>query len=147
MENMMKSADKYFFDGFFVKIPIIMNSYNTLFAETKKQVKQMLHEGLTLDQMREANINKTHRIKLKLQIINLALNGEKMNGEQFKADMEDKIEFAHGVIICAYIKACKWGDDFGIMLHDGTMPLLPIDQREELCRKIAKLAETQMNKN
>ena len=117
-----------------------MNSYNTLFTETKKQVKQMLHEGLTLEQMREANINKTRRIKMKLQMLNLALNGKKMNAEQFKANMGDNIEFAHGVIICAYIKACKWGDEFGILLHDGSAPLLPIDQREELCRKIAKLA-------
>jgi len=147
MENMMKSTDQYFFDGFFVKIPSIMNSYNTLFAETKKQVKQMLQEGITLEQMREANINKTRRIKMKLQMLNLALMGEKMNGEQFKAHMGDNIEFAHGVIICAYIKACKWGDEFGILLHDGSSPLLPIDQREELCRKIAKVAETEMNKN
>ena len=138
---MMKSTDQYYFDGFFVKIPTIMNSYNTLFAETKKQVKQMLHDGITLEAMREANINKTRRIKMKIQMLQLAMNGEKMDGREFKAQMADNIEFAHGVIICAYIKACKWGDNFGILLNDGTTPLLPKEERSDILKSVYELAK------
>jgi len=124
-----------------------MNSYNTLFAETKKQMKQMLHEGITLEQMREANINKIRRVKAKIQLLQLVMLGKTLKEENKRALYGDYIEFAHGVIICAYIKACEWGDDFGIMLHDGSLPLLPKDESKELFRKVAKVVETQMNKN
>ena len=139
--------DCYYFENTFVKLPKEMNSYTTLLAETKKQMKQMLHEGITLEQMREANINKIRRVKVKIQLLQLAMMGKTLNEKDKRALYGDYIEFAHGVIICAYIKACVWGDDFGIMLHDGSMPLLPKQESKELFRKVAKVVETQMNKN
>jgi hypothetical protein len=139
--------DCYYFEKIFVKLPKEMNSYNTLLAETKKQMKQMLHEGITLEQMREANINKARRMKVKIQLLQLAMTGKTLIGKDKRALYGDYIEFAHAVIICAYIKACEWGDDFGIMLHDGSMPLLPKQESKELFRKVAKVVETQMNKN
>jgi hypothetical protein len=137
--------DCYYFENTFVKLPKEMDSYNTLFAETKKQVKQMLHDGITLEQMREANINKTRRMKVKIQMLQLAMMGKTLNEEDKQVLYGDYIVFAHGVIICAYIKACKWGDDFGIMLHDGSMPLLSKEESKELFRKVAKVVETKLN--
>ena len=141
MSKINTPTDDYYFENYFVKLPKEMNSFNTLLDVTKKQTKQMLHDGITIETMREACINKTRRIKTKLQMLSIVMSPIGINAETHKKIMEDKIEFAQGVIVCAYLKACKWGDDFGIMLNDGTMPLLPKEERSDLFHKIVKVAE------
>jgi hypothetical protein len=134
-------TDDYYFENYFVKLPKEMNSFNTLLDVTKKQTKQMLHDGITIETMREASISKLFRIKTKLKLLSMVMPSVGIDAKTQEKLMEDKVEFAHGVIVCAYLKACKWGDDFGIMLNDGTMPLLPKEERSDLFHKIAKVAE------
>ena len=141
--------DMYNFEKVCIELPKQMNSYKNLYDETENQVKKLRADGLTEKQLCEANINKTRRIKMKIQMLKLAemsMKDEEKIGEWKKKLYGDYIEFAHGVIICAYLGACVWGDDFGISLADGTMPLVPEDEIGNVCRQIAEEAKKQFKK-
>ena len=128
-------TDMYNFEKCCVKLPKSANSYKSLYDITEEQVKKMRADGLTEKQLCEANINKTRRIKMKIQMLQLAPTG---TGKQL---CEANIEFSHGVIICAYLGACVWGEDFGISLADGTIPSVPEDEIGSVCRQIVEVAK------
>ena len=138
------ASDMYSFEKFFVNIPKEAGSFNKLLAETIKQVKQMKADGISDAVMREANIAKTRRIKMKLQLMELAEPTKPMTRPS-KEQFGTMIEYAHGIIVCAFLKAVPWGDDFGIMLADGSMPLIPKDQISGVMRAVADVAKAKLD--
>ena len=113
------ATDMYSFEKFFTNIPKEIGLFPTLLAETIKQVKQMKAEKVSHEDMCKANIAKTRRIKMKLQLMELA-NPHKPMYAPSREKLGVMIEYAHCVIILAFLKAVPWGDDFGIMSSQRT---------------------------
>lgn len=131
-------CDMYNFEGVWVNLPVEANSFNVLLQTTEEQVKKFRADGLTEKQLCEANISKTRLKKVKIQMLQIANMGKEPSEEAKKLLFGDYIEFAHGVVICAYLGAMVWENNFGIQLADGTMPLVPEDEIGALCRNMVK---------
>jgi hypothetical protein len=131
-------CDMYNFEGVWVNLPVEANSFNVLLQTTEEQVKKFREDGLTEKQLCEANISKTRLKKVKIQMLQIANMGKEPSEEAKKLLFGDYIEFAHGVVMCAYLGAMVWENNFGIQLADGTMPLVPEDEIGALCRNMVK---------
>ena len=140
-----EDTELYTFEGFSIKMLKVMDCFKKLYAETVKQVAEHRKNGISEKDMCENNISKTKAIKNKIQMLNLSgIVWDKP--ENRKMLMGEYIEFAHGVITCAYLGAVSWGEKFGIMLCDGTMPLVPEDEIGVVCRQLAEIARAEMAK-
>ena len=141
-----EDTELYTFEGFSIKMLKVMDCFKNLYAETVKQVAEHRKNGISEKDMCESNISKTKLIKNKIQMLNLCgIVWDKP--ENRKMLMGEYIEFAHGVITCAYLGAVSWGEKFGIMLCDGTMPLVPEDEIGVVCRQLAEIARAEIAKS
>jgi hypothetical protein len=140
-------TELYTFEGFSVRLPKIMDCYTTFYAETVKQIKEHRKNGISEKDMCESNISKTKAKKMKIQLLASSFNITWEQPANRKVLMGEYIEFAHGVITCAYLGAVSWGEKFGILLPDGTMPLVPEEEIGMVCRQIAELARADIAKS
>ena len=144
--EMIEGGDElYTFEGYSVRILKVFDAFNTLYPLTVEQITEYRKNGLTEKEMCESNISKTRASKIKIQMLRLScINWDEP--ENRKMLMGEWFEFAHGVITCAYLGAVSWGDQFGILLCDATMPLVPENEIGVVCRQVAELARHELSK-
>ena len=134
-----KDHETYSYEDLSIRLPSMLNCFNDLLAETVKKVAEHRANGISEKEMCEQNEEALRQKK-----ITIILLGESIDRrERFGNNME----FAHLVITCAYLGAVKWGENFGIMLPDGTMPLVPEDEIGAVCRSIQQVARADMAKS
>lgn len=140
--------DEYCFQG--LKVKVLNMLFPKILERIADNVKNMREkEGFTEEEMCDIALNYSSDSAEKIHSLHLAnksMKEEEKTEEWKKTLYRASIEFAHNVTLCAYLGACAWGDDFGIVRADGTMPLVPEDEIGNICRKIAGIAKKHTEK-
>jgi len=127
-----REYETFIFEGCEINIPKDQACFKKLLDAVTESAAECRADGFTEEDMCAAMITMTRGYKEKIDL----LEGCAKTPEFEKEMLQAQKGFIHGVVSCAYLGACVWGENFGIYLADGTWALVPEDEIGALCRII-----------